>query len=58
MSTKDEIIRIIMEFPDNATIEDIMHQLYVCMKIEAGLKELDEGKGFLMKKQWSKYRNG
>ena len=45
MSTKEEVIKIIKELPDNATIEDIMHQLYVRAKIEAGLKELNEGKG-------------
>ena len=45
MSTKEEIIKIINKMPDSATIEDIMYQLYVRAKIEAGLKELDEGKG-------------
>ena len=45
MSTKEEVIKIIKGLPDNATIEDIMHQLYVRAKIEAGIKELDEGKG-------------
>jgi predicted transcriptional regulator len=45
MSIKEEIIKLIQDLPENATIEDIMHQLYVRAKIEAGLKELDEGKG-------------
>jgi predicted transcriptional regulator len=45
MSTKEVVIKIINEMPDNATIEDIMYQLYIRSKIEAGLKELDEGRG-------------
>jgi predicted transcriptional regulator len=45
MSIKEEVIKIIEELPESATIEDIMHQLYVRAKIQAGLKELDDGKG-------------
>lgn len=45
MSVKEEVIKIIQELPENVTIEDIMNKLYVRAKIEAGLKELDEGKG-------------
>jgi predicted transcriptional regulator len=45
MSIKEEVIRLIQDLPDNATIDDIMYKLYVRTKIEAGLKELDEGKG-------------
>lgn len=45
MSTKEEVIKIINELPENVTVEDIMYQLYVRTKIEAGLRELDEGLG-------------
>jgi predicted transcriptional regulator len=45
MSIKEEIIKIIKDMPETITIEDVMQKLYVRAKIEAGLKELDEGKG-------------
>lgn len=45
MTLKEEVIKLIQELPDNTTIEDIMYKLYVRAKIEAGIKELDEGKG-------------
>lgn len=45
MNVKEEVIKIIRELPEDVTIEDIMNKLYVRAKIEAGLKELDEGKG-------------
>ena len=45
MSAKEEIIKIIKEMPENATIEEIMYRIYARAQIEAGLKELDEGKG-------------
>jgi predicted transcriptional regulator len=45
MSIKEEIIKIIKDMPETITIEDVMQRLYVRAKIEAGLKELDEGKG-------------
>ncbi|MDO8141936.1 MAG: hypothetical protein Q6358_10595 [Candidatus Brocadiales bacterium] len=31
--------------PDNVTISDIMAELYFKLQVDAGLKELDEGKG-------------
>ncbi len=45
MSIKEEIIKIIKDMPETVTIEDIMQKLYVRAKIEAGLNELNEGKG-------------
>jgi predicted transcriptional regulator len=45
VSIKEDIIKIIQDLPENVTIEDIMHKLYVRAKIEDGLKELDAGKG-------------
>ncbi|OEH84283.1 hypothetical protein BHU72_10740 [Desulfuribacillus stibiiarsenatis] len=45
MSAKEEIIKIIKEMPENSTVEDIMYRVYARAQIEAGLKELDKGKG-------------
>jgi len=36
---------MIKRLPDDAGITDIMAELYFRMKVEYGLKELDEGKG-------------
>lgn len=45
MSVKAEIIKLIQELPENATLEDILYKIHVKAKIEEGLKEIEEGKG-------------
>ena len=42
---KDEVIQMIERLPDDAGISDIMAELYFRQRVDAGLKELDEGKG-------------
>ncbi len=42
---KQQVIQIIQSLPDNVTIDDIMAELYFKLQADAGLKELDEGKG-------------
>ncbi|MBM3332849.1 hypothetical protein FJY68_13545 [candidate division WOR-3 bacterium] len=42
---KNEVIAMIERLPDDAGIADIMAELYFRLKVETGLKELDEGKG-------------
>jgi hypothetical protein len=42
---KNEVIQMIERLPDDAGITDIIAELYFRLKVEAGLKELDEGKG-------------
>lgn len=42
---KNEVIKMIERLPDDAGIADIMAELYFRLKVETGLKELDEGKG-------------
>ena len=44
-STKEEVIALIRALPDDATLDEIMAALYLEAKVDAGLKELDEGKG-------------
>ncbi len=42
---KEQVINMIQSLPENATIDDIMAELYFKFQVDAGLKELDEGKG-------------
>jgi len=42
---KDEVIRIVNSMPDEITLDDIIEELYFKLQVDAGLKELDEGKG-------------
>ena len=36
---------MIQSLPDDVTVNDIMAELYFKLQVDAGLKELDEGKG-------------
>ena len=45
MSIKGEVIKLIQELPEDATMEDILYKLHVRARIEEGLSELNEGKG-------------
>jgi hypothetical protein len=57
---KDDVIRMIEHLPDDSGLTDIMAELYFRLKVECGLKELDEGKGIPQSvardrlKQWLK----
>jgi hypothetical protein len=42
---KNEVIQMIERLPDDSGIADIMAELYFRLKVETGLKELDEGEG-------------
>ncbi len=42
---KQQVIQIIQSLPDGVTLDDIMAELYFKLQVDAGLKELDEGKG-------------
>jgi len=41
---KEQVIEMIQALPDESTVDDIMAELYFRMKVDAGLKELEEGK--------------
>ena len=43
--TKEEVIKLIEQMPEEVSVADIMAELYFCQKVGSGLKELDEGKG-------------
>ncbi len=42
---KEQVIHMIQSLPKDSTIDDIMAELYFKLQVDAGLKELDEGKG-------------
>ena len=42
---KQQVIRMIEALPEEITVDDIMAELYFKKQVDAGLKELDEGKG-------------
>ena len=44
MTTKEAIIELIRKLPDDATVDEIMAELYARRTIEQGLKELDDGR--------------
>ena len=41
MTTKEEIIKVIRQLPDDATVEDAMEKLYLLQKIERGIGQAD-----------------
>jgi len=45
MSTKEAVIALIRQMPEDVTLSDIMAELYVRRKIDEGLRQLDEGQG-------------
>ena len=43
-SMKQTALRVIGQMPDDASLEDIMYELYFRQRIDRGLRELEEGK--------------
>ena len=44
-ATKEKVIQMIQELPDDVTVDDIFSELYFKLQVDSGLRELDEGKG-------------
>ncbi len=42
---KQQVIQMIQALPEDITIDDVMAELYFKVQVDAGLRELDEGKG-------------
>jgi len=42
---KQEVLKIIRQMPDEATLLDIMAELYLRHKVDEGLRGLDAGEG-------------
>jgi hypothetical protein len=43
MTSKERAVQIISRLPEDASVVDIMEELYVQMKVEEGLRQLDGG---------------
>ncbi len=42
---KQQVIQLVESLPEDVTVDDVMAELYFKIQVDAGLKELDEGKG-------------
>jgi predicted transcriptional regulator len=43
-SIKQAALRVIQRLPDDASLEEVMYELYFRQRVELGLRELDSGK--------------
>jgi len=43
MATKDDVIEMIRQLPEDVTIDDIMEELYTRRRIEEGLRQVEAG---------------
>ena len=41
---KDQAIDLIRSLPEDCTLEDIQHHLYVCEKVRRGIQAIDDGR--------------
>ncbi len=42
---KESVVNMVKGLPENVTLDEIMAEIYFKTQIDAGLKELDEGRG-------------
>ncbi|MDD1744315.1 MAG: hypothetical protein LUQ20_00650 [Candidatus Methanoperedens sp.] len=55
---KQQVIKMIQSLPDEVSLDEIMAELYFRLQVDAGLKELNDGKGIPheeVQKQMSKW---
>ncbi|MBF0328584.1 MAG: hypothetical protein HQL10_05465 [Nitrospirae bacterium] len=55
---KEQVIQMISSLPEEISVDDIMAELYFKLQVDAGLKELDEGKGILHEEVEKRWQNG
>lgn len=41
--TKEHVIELVMAMPDDATVEDVMEELFFKLQVDEGLAQLDRG---------------
>ena len=44
LKTKEEVINMVKQMPEEVNVVDIMAELYFCQKVNRGLENLDKGK--------------
>jgi len=60
MISKEKLLLAIKDLPDQFSIDDLMERVLLLSKIEAGLRDVEEGKTYTteearnMIKEWSK----
>ena len=42
---KQQVLQMVQSLPEDVTLDDILAEIYFKAQVDAGLKELDEGKG-------------
>lgn len=43
-NTKQAVLKIIEQMPDDASLEDIIYEVYFRKRVDRGLREFDKGK--------------
>jgi len=43
MIVKNQILKVIQELPQDATVEDVMERLYLLYKVERGIEQAEAG---------------
>ncbi len=43
-TVKQNVLEVIENLPDDSSYEDIMEKIYFMQKVEAGLKDVEEGR--------------
>ena len=43
MTTKEKLIKVVQDLPDDASIEEVMERLLLVAKVEKGLQQADNG---------------
>lgn len=42
MSEKEEVLKLIKDLPENVSLEEMMRELYIYIKFQQGVRELNE----------------
>jgi len=43
-TAKEEVRKILDQLPEGVSLEDIQYHIYVCQKVERGLKDVADGR--------------
>ena len=43
IATKEQVIKLVKSMPDDATVDDVIEELYFKLQVDQGLVELDRG---------------
>ena len=44
MTTKDRVLQVVQELPEDSSIEDVMERLLFMAKVERGIQQADAGR--------------